>query len=128
MLVQSDAEMDTTLKEELQQRLESVHTEEILSIREDRRTWNISAEFDVYSKNQDWVFGDLGLPWLRGNRGKLTGGPHGNSGKRPYSSLDFQPPQGIIRAPASGAITFGCNRVRIRIDHGNGYRSGLINA
>lgn len=64
---------------------------------------------------------DLGLPWERSGTAKMTGGPHGNSGGRPFSALDFKPTDGIIRAPAPGAVTVTCGGVRLRIDHGNSY-------
>lgn len=64
---------------------------------------------------------DLGLPWERNADAVMTGGPHGNSGDRPFSSLDFKPKDGIIRAPAPGVVTVLCEGVRLRIDHGGGY-------
>lgn len=60
------------------------------------------------------------LPWAVGSVGRLTGGPHSNSGQgRPWSSLDFAGPvAGVpypVRAAAGGTVVRPCpNWVQIR--------------
>ena len=67
----------------------------------------------------------LRLPWKRGVRWKMSGGPHGWSTgyDRPYSALDFAGGNGRVRAAGRGRVYTMCGNTRgwIRIYHPNGY-------
>jgi len=67
----------------------------------------------------------LRLPWKRGTKWTMTGGPHGWSTgyDRPYSSLDLAGGDGKVRAARSGRVYTMCGNEKgyIRVVHGNGY-------
>ncbi|HET7478058.1 MAG TPA: peptidoglycan DD-metalloendopeptidase family protein [Rubrobacteraceae bacterium] len=67
----------------------------------------------------------LQLPWKRGVRWKMSGGPHGWSTgyDRPYSALDLTGGSGKVRAAGRGRVYTMCstNRGWIRVYHPNGY-------
>ncbi len=67
----------------------------------------------------------LRLPWKRGTRWTMTGGPHGWSTgyDRPYSSLDFAGGDSKVRAARGGRVYTMCGNEQgyIRVYHRNGY-------
>lgn len=67
----------------------------------------------------------LQLPWKRGVRWKMTGGPHGWSTgyDRPYSALDLNGRSRKVRAARGGRVYTMCsnNKGWLRIVHRNGY-------
>lgn len=67
----------------------------------------------------------LRLPWKRGNKWTMTGGPHGWSTgyDRPYSSLDLAGGDGKVRSVRGGRVYTMCGNEKgyIRVYHRNGY-------
>ncbi|WP_082166643.1 M23 family metallopeptidase [Nocardiopsis sp. RV163] len=62
----------------------------------------------------------VGLPFAIGSSMIMTGGPHGNSGGRPYSSVDFAGGSGQARA-ARGGYAYSLCTGWTRVIHDNGY-------
>ncbi|WP_017574064.1 M23 family metallopeptidase, partial [Nocardiopsis halotolerans] len=62
----------------------------------------------------------IGLPFSIGTSMVMTGGPHGNSGGYPYSSVDFAGGNGQARA-ARGGYAYSLCTGWTRVIHDNGY-------
>jgi murein DD-endopeptidase MepM/ murein hydrolase activator NlpD len=62
----------------------------------------------------------VGLPFAIGSSMIMTGGPHGNSGTHPYSSVDFAGGSGQARA-ARGGYAYSLCTGWTRVIHDNGY-------
>lgn len=80
-----------------------------------------SADFSVQA-----IDTRLRLPWKRGVKWRMTGGPHGwaTGYDRPYSALDFSSRhKGKVRAARRGRVYKMCanNRGWIRVIHRDGY-------
>jgi LasA protease len=69
----------------------------------------------------------LRLPWKRGAKWRMTGGPHGWSTgyDRPYSALDFNGRGRKVRAAAGGRVYSPCGRGTgfVRVMHRNGWQT-----
>jgi LasA protease len=88
------------------------------------------GEKELFTENADFtvqaVDTRLRLPWKRGVKWRLSGGPHGwaTGYDRPYSALDFSSRhQGKVRAARRGRVYKMCanNRGWIRVVHRDGY-------
>jgi LasA protease len=90
----------------------------------EKETFSTSSEY----RTAQAVRTKLRLPWARGVKWKMTGGPHGWSTgyDKPYAALDFASPKkwaGRVRAARGGRVYKMCssNRGWLRVYHKNGW-------